>query len=280
MKLIFIRHAEPDYKKDSLTEKGFREAEALAERTKNWKVDQFYCSPLGRAQATAMPTLLLHRVNLTHTYPQEAPDVIYPPDAAQAMVYPWLRELYAPVEPGLHPAGKKVPWDLTPEYLNEYPLLLDRERWGDAGLMKDCDLKNQADWIHKRLDEMLAMHGYFRDGLMYRTDGTRGASNAYMKYDASSDKYGKDAPSDEPVIVVFCHLGVMMTMLSHLINTAPHAMLHGFFVPPASVTVVSAEERTPGFVYFRVQTAGDTSHLRAAGEPVSYYGGFAVPFQG
>ena len=36
MNLIFIRHAEPDYTIDSLTEKGFREAEMLANRTKDW----------------------------------------------------------------------------------------------------------------------------------------------------------------------------------------------------------------------------------------------------
>ena len=53
MNLIFIRHAEPDYTIDSLTEKGFREAEMLANRTKDWNVDEVYVSPLGRAQDTA-----------------------------------------------------------------------------------------------------------------------------------------------------------------------------------------------------------------------------------
>lgn len=49
MRLIFIRHADPDYVKDSLTEKGWREAELLARRTAQWKVDHIFCSPLGRA---------------------------------------------------------------------------------------------------------------------------------------------------------------------------------------------------------------------------------------
>ncbi len=71
MKLIFIRHAEPDYTRDSLTEKGFREAEILAKRTKDWKVTQFYCSPLGRAQATARPTLQAHNVTPTTEFPAE-----------------------------------------------------------------------------------------------------------------------------------------------------------------------------------------------------------------
>lgn len=36
MRLIFIRHGEPDYEHDSLTEKGWREAKLLAARTKDW----------------------------------------------------------------------------------------------------------------------------------------------------------------------------------------------------------------------------------------------------
>ena len=35
MKIIFIRHGEPNYEIDSLTEKGWREAELLSKRTEN-----------------------------------------------------------------------------------------------------------------------------------------------------------------------------------------------------------------------------------------------------
>ena len=48
MKIIFIRHGEPNYEIDSLTEKGWREAELLSKRTAKWNVTDFYCSPLGR----------------------------------------------------------------------------------------------------------------------------------------------------------------------------------------------------------------------------------------
>ena len=51
MKLIFVRHGDPDYTLDSLTEKGWREAEILAERISSFDVDDFYCSPLGRARS-------------------------------------------------------------------------------------------------------------------------------------------------------------------------------------------------------------------------------------
>lgn len=57
MKIIFVRHGEPDYTHDSLTEKGWREANLLAERISTWNVTDFYCSPLGRAKDTASCTL-------------------------------------------------------------------------------------------------------------------------------------------------------------------------------------------------------------------------------
>ena len=37
MRIIFVRHGEPDYTKDSLTEKGWREARFLAERISKWR---------------------------------------------------------------------------------------------------------------------------------------------------------------------------------------------------------------------------------------------------
>ena len=58
MKLMLIRHAEPDYAVDSLTEKGRREAELLSRRLARIPdISGIYVSPLGRAQDTAKPSL-------------------------------------------------------------------------------------------------------------------------------------------------------------------------------------------------------------------------------
>ena len=56
MFLYIIRHGEPDYTTDSLTENGVKQADALAPRMKKHGVDEIYCSPLGRARQTAQPT--------------------------------------------------------------------------------------------------------------------------------------------------------------------------------------------------------------------------------
>ena len=57
MRLMIIRHGDPDYDEDSLTPTGWREAEALSERMKELPVTKFYVSPLGRAKDTASLTL-------------------------------------------------------------------------------------------------------------------------------------------------------------------------------------------------------------------------------
>ncbi|MFQ9855552.1 MAG: histidine phosphatase family protein [Ruminococcus callidus] len=57
MKILLIRHGDPDYEKDSLTEKGWHEAELLAQRMAELEIQSFYVSPLGRAKDTASCTL-------------------------------------------------------------------------------------------------------------------------------------------------------------------------------------------------------------------------------
>ena len=57
MRLLIVRHGDPDYEHDTLTEKGWREAELLSERLSKLNVKEFYVSPLGRAKDTASLTL-------------------------------------------------------------------------------------------------------------------------------------------------------------------------------------------------------------------------------
>ena len=59
MRILIVRHAEPDYVHDALTEKGKREALLLGERLAKIPASAYYVSPLGRAQATADYTLRL-----------------------------------------------------------------------------------------------------------------------------------------------------------------------------------------------------------------------------
>ena len=57
MKLLIIRHGDPDYSIDSLTPQGRIEAELLSRKMEKIEVAAFYVSPLGRARDTAEYTL-------------------------------------------------------------------------------------------------------------------------------------------------------------------------------------------------------------------------------
>lgn len=232
MRLIFVRHAEPDYAHDSLTEKGWREAALLSERAARWRVDEFYCSPLGRARDTA--SLTLQRVG------------------REATTCDWLREFHAPV---IDPeTGKeRLCWDLLPGYWTKIPRMHGLDTFTETELMKSGRVKEEYQRVCDGIDGIIAAHGYVRDGKMYRTE-----------------KHNEDT------VVLFCHMGVTFFMLSHLLNISPVNLIHGMFLAPSSVTIVSTEEVKEGEAYFRCQTMGDTSHLYVAGEPASQMGYFAT----
>ena len=59
MLLYVIRHGDPVYNPDSLTEKGLQQAEALGHRLAVHGLDRVFCSPMNRALQTAAPACRL-----------------------------------------------------------------------------------------------------------------------------------------------------------------------------------------------------------------------------
>ena len=59
MLLYIIRHGDPDYSTDTLTERGWQQAEAVGKRIAAAKIDRIFTSPMGRARQTAEPACRL-----------------------------------------------------------------------------------------------------------------------------------------------------------------------------------------------------------------------------
>lgn len=59
MLLYIVRHGDPDYATDSLTERGVLQAEAVAKRIQRSGIDRIFSSPMGRAKQTAEPSCRL-----------------------------------------------------------------------------------------------------------------------------------------------------------------------------------------------------------------------------
>ncbi len=143
-----IRHGDPDYAIDSLTEKGWREAEYLAEKLEKEQIDAFYVSPLGRAKDTAGCTL--KRVGKT------------------GKTLGWLREFHAPI---FDKQTKKLhgPWDLLPAFYTKIDDFYDVNKWADTDFMRSgLHVKSEYNRVCKGLDKVLKSHGYARKGKYYQ----------------------------------------------------------------------------------------------------------------
>lgn len=149
MRLLIIRHGDPDYVHDSLTETGHLEARLAAERLSGEQIDYFYLSPLGRAQATAAYTL--ERMKRS------------------GETLPWLREFEAPI---LHPdtGDTRVPWDWLPSVWTSDPRYYDKDAWCSTPVMQKYGVDKEANRVQQSLDDLLCHHGYRRDGCIYRAE--------------------------------------------------------------------------------------------------------------
>ena len=149
MKLLIVRHGDPDYSIDSLTETGWKEAELLVPRLSKLDVKAFYVSPMGRAKDTAAPTLKAM--------------------GREAEVCPWLREFSASIRKP-YEENKGGVWDWYPAEWTGEKRYFDRNCWMEPEPMKDSDVGSEWQWVTENFDALLARHGYVRQGDYYRAE--------------------------------------------------------------------------------------------------------------
>ena len=135
MLLYIIRHADPDYAHNTITEFGWEEARALAAYLKDKKIDKIYTSPLGRAIDTATPTCEAKGMDYT--------------------ILPWTAESMDYMAPNNRPGNMSYRCSFT------------------GGIEDYTDFSNvsRGDTVTnmiKSSDEFLASLGYVREGFMYR----------------------------------------------------------------------------------------------------------------
>lgn len=147
MKVLIVRHADPDYSVDSLTEKGWKEAECLAKRLSKLRVKEYYVSPLGRAKDTA--SLTLEKVNRTATECE------------------WLREFEGHI---IRPdtGAENIVWDWLPQDWTVQEQYYRRDLWYLTETMQAGQVQKEYEWVVKSFDALLAKHGYQREHEYYR----------------------------------------------------------------------------------------------------------------
>lgn len=147
MKLLLIRHGDPDYEHDSLTETGWLEAELLADRLAKEPAEYYYVSCLGRARDTASRTM--DRLGRT------------------AEICDWLQEFRgAAVKPN-EPDGPSLAWDWLPADLAKDDRFFDADHWFEADGFLRPAIQQEYDWVCSNFDVLLEKHGYRRNGRYY-----------------------------------------------------------------------------------------------------------------
>lgn len=149
MQILIVRHGDPDYERDTLTEKGWKEAECLARRLSRLDVKAFYVSPLGRAKDTA--SLTLEKMGRT------------------AEELPWMQEFRAAISRP-DAKGKTIAWDWLPQDWMTQDVFCDKEKWLTHPVMQDSDIRREYEWVTNGLDNLLMQHGYIRSGNFYRVE--------------------------------------------------------------------------------------------------------------
>ena len=228
MKLLIIRHGDPDYRHDSITEKGCREAEFLSEWLSKQDSENtyYYVSPYGRAGDTA--AVALSKTGRT------------------ARTLPWLREFDVMINRPDSPV-ESIPWDWLPQDWTKDERLYQKDHWAENERMAAGGVGVEYRKVTEQFDELLAGHGYVREGGYYRAE----------------------RPNHD-TIVLFCHFGLECVLLSHLWGVSPVVFWHGACARTTSVTTVVTEERRKGIASFRMLSFGETAHLYMHDEEPSF----------
>ena len=148
MRIIIVRHGEPDYKNDCLTEKGKIQAEAAAKRLLSENINEIFSSPLGRAYETAQAFADLDGNAPVH-------------------VLDFMHELEWGSADGTQIFAGGHPWDIADKLVRDGYDLADTA-WREHPYFSNNLVTAAADYVAAESDKWLKTLGYIREGSYYR----------------------------------------------------------------------------------------------------------------
>lgn len=231
MLLFILRHGDPIYNPDSLTEKGHIQAKALAKRLALYGIDKIYSSPMIRAQETAKPTeILLNKTAGIENWASER-DLFNQFSVVENDRRTWL----------FHSSKRSMLRDpeITKMGFNWYEHPLFNEIEGKAGYER----------ILNASDEFLLRHGY--------------------RHDRENCRYIAEKPNEER-IAMFCHQGFGISWLATMLDIPYPAFWTSFDFSHTGMTVVEFKSDANGVCLPQVLTLSNDSHLYREGLPTKY----------
>lgn len=146
MLLFYVRHGDPIYNPDSLTEQGQAQAQALVERMKRCNPERIFASSSNRAMLTAKPTAEYLGLEME--------------------VLDWCHEEHVAREFGAPNANGRRQWfchnPLFRDILNSEEVYKLQDDWWQHPAFVNTNAKSGLDRIRKETDEFFKMLGYER----------------------------------------------------------------------------------------------------------------------
>lgn len=149
MLLYIIRHGDPIYVTDTLTERGKLQAEAVGKRMLDAKIDRIFSSPMGRARETAEPACRLLGL--------------------EKNIEEWTHEIgderLTPFPDGVI---KSVSFVQNTYYLENGGIDLPYERTYECAGIRESNMKIAVKYIEENGKEFLERLGYREENGIYR----------------------------------------------------------------------------------------------------------------
>ena len=149
MLLYIVRHGDPIYVTDTLTERGKKQAEAVGKRMYDAKIDRIFSSPMGRAMETAEPACRL--LGLTKNIEE------------------WAHEI-GDERLLTMPDGKRTSVSLIQNSLfrENGNIDLPFEKGYECEYMRDTEMKKAVSYIEENGNRFLEKLGYKYENGVYR----------------------------------------------------------------------------------------------------------------
>jgi probable phosphoglycerate mutase len=135
-------------------------------------------------------------------------------------------------------------WDVPGEVIRATAPYPTQDNWHEAPCFAHPTFPARMKQLREDSDAFMARHGYERDGGRYRI-----------------------VRRNKEKIAVFCHGGLGLSWLSHLLEVPLPLIWAGFWLAPSSVTTILMDERSKQWGVPRCIGLGDVSHLYEANLP-------------
>ena len=145
MKILIIRHAEPDYSNNTLTNKGFVEAECLSDKLVHSNITHIYSSPLRRAVLTAKP--IAEKIN------------------KEVKICDWLTEFEGKI---ILNDEEMISWNVLPSIWQKETEIFNINTFKKSGLYSSKDMPDKYEYVIEQFDKLLENHGAKRENIIYK----------------------------------------------------------------------------------------------------------------